>query len=68
MYYSRDCSGDLTPGPSLSQITCQIEAVGGVEPGSLPRLIQLQVWPHHHPGYYSCHGIVLGHICEVWRV
>jgi len=40
---TRDCSGDLTPGPSLSQITCQIESVGGVEPGSLPRLIQLQV-------------------------
>ena len=56
IYYSRDCSGDLTPGPSLSQITCQIEAVGGVEPGSLPRLIQLQVGPQH--GYYSYHGIV----------
>ena len=33
----------LTPGPSLSEITCQIEAIGGIEPGTLPRLIQVQV-------------------------
>jgi len=42
---SRDCSGNITPGPSLSQITCQIEAVGGIKAGTLPRLIQVQVLP-----------------------
>jgi len=42
---TRDCSGNMTPGPSLSQITCQIEAVGGIKAGTLPRLIQVQVLP-----------------------
>ena len=43
----RDCSGSITPGPSLSQITCQIEAVGGIKAGTLPRLIQVQESCNH---------------------
>jgi len=40
---TRDCNGSLVSGPSLSEITCQIEAIGGIVPGTLPRLIQVQV-------------------------
>ena len=45
---NRDCTGALTPGPSLPEITCQIEAIGGIEPGTLPRLIQVQVHKEIH--------------------
>ena len=40
---SRDSTGNITPGPNLTEITCQIEALGGIKAGTLPRLIQVQV-------------------------
>lgn len=42
---TRDSGGGLTPGPSLAEIACHIEAVGGIKLGALPRLIQVQVVP-----------------------
>jgi len=42
---TRDSSGHTTPGPSLAEITCQIEAVGGIKAGALLRPIQVQVLP-----------------------
>ena len=44
---TRDCEGQLTPGPSLAELACHIEAVGGIliKPGAAPRLIQVQVVP-----------------------
>ena len=39
----RDSKGCMTPGPSLSDITCHIEPIGGLEASTLPRLIQVQV-------------------------
>ena len=40
---TRDSAGKVTAGPSLGEISCHIEAVGGIKLGSLPRLIQVQV-------------------------
>ena len=40
---TRDSGGNVTPGPSLSEIACHIEAVGGIKLGTLPRLIQVQI-------------------------
>ena len=43
---TRDSSGVITPGPSLSEIACHIEAVGGIKlMNNLPRLIQVQIVP-----------------------
>ena len=45
---TRDTEGAVTPGPSLGEIACHIEAVGGImiKPGAqLTRLIQVQVVP-----------------------
>ena len=39
----RDCTGSLTPGPSLSEITCQMEPLEGLQAATLPRLIHIQV-------------------------
>ena len=38
---TRENEGSITPGPSLAEIACHIEAVGGIKLGNLPRLIQV---------------------------
>ena len=43
----RDSYGVMCPGPSLSDISCNIEYLGNLNISSLPRLIQVQVWVKH---------------------
>ena len=40
---TRDSKGKVTAGPSLAELACHIEAVGGIKIGSLARLIQVQI-------------------------
>ena len=39
----RDSNSEMCPGPSLSDISCNIEYLGNLDISSLPRLIQVQV-------------------------
>ena len=40
---TRDAAGAVTAGPGLAEVSCHLEAVGGIPAGQLSRLIQVQV-------------------------
>ena len=40
---TRDSEGRLTPGPSLGEISCQMEPLEGLQASTLPRLIHIQI-------------------------
>ena len=40
---TRDSEGSLTPGPSLGEISCQMEPLEGLQASTLPRLINIQI-------------------------